>query len=66
MLPYREPVPDASIAMMERVLDKECVRRGLRPDSISGEKLTRVIMDTFLAGTTDEGELVVLVRNLKG
>ncbi len=61
-----KPIFEASITMMRRVLDDECTRLIIRRDSIRGEEIARVIMHAFLAGMTDEGELVVLARNLKG
>lgn len=65
MFLYGDPVRDASIAMMRRVLEDECTRRRIRCDSIQGEELARVVMHAFLAGMTDESELVVLARNLR-
>lgn len=62
---YAEPVREASLAMMRRVLDDECTRRMIGRDGIQGEEIARVIMHAFLAGMTDECELVVLARNLK-
>jgi hypothetical protein len=61
---FEYDVCDASIAMMRRVLCNECHRRRIKPDSIKGEDLARVIMHAFLDGMTEECELTVLVRNL--
>lgn len=61
---FEEVVSDASIAMMRRVLCKECNRRGITQDSLQGEDLARVVMHAFLAGMREERELAVLVRNL--
>ncbi|MBW9062354.1 hypothetical protein JNB71_03385 [Rhizobium herbae] len=60
----REVISDASIAMMRRVLCNECTRRQIKPDSIEGEELARVIMYAFIGGMTEERELSCLVRNL--
>jgi hypothetical protein len=62
---YREIIDDQSIAMMTRVLDNECARRGIRRDSIQGEDFARVILHAFISGMTEEGDLRVLVRNLR-
>jgi hypothetical protein len=62
---HTEFVSDKSLTMMKRVLDDECDRRKIRVDGIHGEELARVIMYAFLCGLTDEGELIVLARNLR-
>jgi len=61
---FDELISDASITMMRRVLCNECTRRQIKPDSIQGEELSRVIMYAFLEGMTEERELTCLVRNL--
>jgi hypothetical protein len=61
---FEELVSDASIAMMRRVLCKECNRRRITQDSLQGEDQAGVVMNAFLAGIRDERELTVLVRNL--
>ena len=65
LLSHHDYIDDQSIAMMTRVLDNECARRGIRRDSIQGEDFARVILHAFISGMTEEEDLRVLVQSQK-
>ncbi len=61
---YAASIDETSIAMMRQVLVGECVRRGIKPESIDGEDLALIILHAFRDGMTEECDLIALVRNL--
>lgn len=62
MLLY-EIMDEDAIAMMRRVLNAECARRSVEPDSRAGEDLALVILYAFRSGMTEE-PITLLLRNL--
>ncbi|MCV9967441.1 hypothetical protein OIU34_37040 [Pararhizobium sp. BT-229] len=59
---YQLHASDQFLEMMKRVLNDERTRLMIGRDGIQGEERSRVILQAFLAGMTDECELVVLAR----
>ena len=60
---YAMSIDGTSIAMMKRVLEGECERRGIKSESLEGEDLALVILHAFRAGMTEECELAAVLRN---
>jgi len=60
---YEQFIAPESLVMMRRVLNAECFRRSIKPDSSEAEELALIIMDAFRTGMTNDCDLLKSVRS---